>query len=504
MLEQFNLGALVSREAHGDRVLLTDCRLPEVPVKWTGNALEDQSDAVARALQARGLARGDRVAIVAENRAEYLTAYFGIMRAGLVAVPVNHKFPAATVEFVLSDAQVRFAFVDEARATLCPAGLEYINFDDDEAFNAFLDPGPFETLEPEPDEVAMFLYTSGSTGHPKGVPLTHQGHLWVVEHRLQSGLDYGAEQILVAAPLYHMNALALAKMAAVAGAPIVLLPRFTAASYIAAIERHRCTWLTSVPTMMALVTQQGELLSKTDTSSVDSVRMGSAPITAKLLAQVAASFPAAKIQMGYGTTEAGPVVFGPHPDGLATPQMSLGVAHHAVDLRLVDGDGKDTDEGVLQMRCPAVTPGYHGLPEKTASVMTKDNYYHTTDVMRRDENGFYYFVGRDDDMFVCNGENIFPEEVERLLESHAEVAQSCVVPVEDEVRGHMPVAFVVRQNDAPVDEDALKQHTIANGPAYQHPRRIFFVEQLPLASTNKVDRRELGARATAMIAQSAP
>ncbi len=489
-----NLGALISLTEHGERVLLTDCRDAASPRQWTGREIEAQANAVANGLLARGLKRGDRVALLAENRAEYITAYFGIMRAGLVAVPVNHKFPPSTIAFVLQDAEIRFAFTDTERASLVPGELPQVNFDSEEFEQFAVDPD-FETVEPTAQEVAMFLYTSGSTGKPKGVPLTHSGHLWVVEHRLQPNVDYGEERILVAAPLYHMNALALIKFAAVAGAPVVLLPRFTADAYLSAIETHRCTWLTSVPTMLALVVQAEERLKNTDVSTVTSVRMGSAPVTARLLAQVRAAFPGAKIQLGYGTTEAGPVVFGPHTEGKPTPELALGIKHPAVDLRLVDSAGAEADVGVLQMRCPAVTPGYHNLPDKTASVMTEDGYYHTSDVMRRDDDGFYYFVGRDDDMFVCNGENVFPEEVERLLESHSNVVQSCVVPVEDDVRGQMPVAFVVLRPGAEPDAGELKQFTIANGPAYQHPRHIFFETELPLASTNKIDRRLLTQQA---------
>lgn len=495
MYERYNLGTLIDVAAHGHRTLLVDCRDLENGRPWTGAAIEAQADAVARALGARGLARGARVAILSANRAEYLTAYFGAMRAGLVAVPVNVRFPAATVRYVLEDSGARFAFVDAERRGLCPDGLPAVCFDDAQAWRAFLDEGPFEPVRPHADEVAMFLYTSGSTGRPKGVPLTHRGHLWVVERRVQPGVDYAAERILVAAPLYHMNALALAKFAAAAGAPVVLLPQFTAASYIRAIERYRCTWLTSVPTMLALVTRETDLLARTDLSSVASVRMGSAPVTAKLLQRLREVFPTAAIQIAYGTTEAGPVVFAPHPDGLPTPDLSFGVAHPQVDLRLVADGDRDAREGVLEMRCPAVTPGYHGQPERTAAVMTDDGFYHTADVLRRDESGFYYFVGRDDDMFVCNGENVFPEEVERLIESHPAVAQACVVPVADEVRGHMPVAFVVTRSGEPLDEDAVRAHTIANGPAYQHPRRVFFTDELPLASTGKLDRKALAARA---------
>ncbi|NKC11446.1 MAG: AMP-binding protein [Gammaproteobacteria bacterium] len=493
--ERNNLGALIELEACGERILITDCRVAGAPVPWTGRAIEAASNAVARALTAAGLARGQRIAIISENRVEYLSAYFGAMRAGLVAVPVNHKLAPDTVRYILDDADIRFVFADAGRAPLCLAHVPRVNFDDEAAYRTFLQPGPFAALAPAHDEVAMFLYTSGSTGRPKGVPLTHAGQLWVCGRRRALGVDYGKERILVAAPLYHMNALALAKFACFAGASMVLLPRFDANSYIDAIAQHQCTWITSVPTMMALVMRETEHLAAADRSCVTSVRMGSAPVTLKLLRQVKDAFPGAGIQLGYGTTEAGPVVFAPHPDGIKAPDLAFGVAHPQVELRLVDSAGQESAEGVLELRCPALMPGYHNLPEKTRAVFTDDGFYKTGDVMRRDEQGFYYFVGRDDDMFVCNGENVFPEQVERLLELHGDVIQACVVPVADAVRGHMPVAFVVPRPGAERSVATLKQHVIANGPAYQHPRHICFLESLPLASTNKIDRNRLAAMA---------
>ena len=219
--------------------------------------------------------------------------------------------------------------------------------------------------------------------------------------------------------------------------------------------------------------------------------MGSAPITQSLIDQVRQVFPKAAISNGYGTTEAGPVVFGPHPEGIPQPELSTGYPHPEVQLRLVR-DGKEVDdEGELQMKCGALMTHYHKLPETTAKVMTPDGYYRTSDVFRRDENGFFYFVGRVDDMFVCGGENIYPGEVEKMLERHPGIHQAAVIPVPDELKGHKPVAFVVRANGADVDEQAVKTYALANAPAYQHPRRVFFVDEMPLAGTNKIDKRVL-------------
>ncbi len=169
---------------------------------------------VARGLARCGLARGDRVAILAANRAEYLAACCGIVRAGLVAVPVNFKFPPATIDFILRDAGARLVFCDEPRRAGVPADIPAIVFgaSGPGSFAAFADPGPFTTVTPAADEAATFLYTSGSTGRPKGVVLSHRGQIWVVETRL-GGEDLSRHRYLIAAPLYHMNALALSQLA---------------------------------------------------------------------------------------------------------------------------------------------------------------------------------------------------------------------------------------------------------------------------------------------------
>ena len=492
--ERSNLGDLVDLAADRERVLVIDGRSG---ASWSGGRIHERAESVAGALRSRGLERGDRVALLAANRVEYLVAVLGIMRAGMVAVPVNVRLPRETVEYVLRDSGARLAFTDHGPEDL--PGIGRTRLDEVGRFP----PAPgLPPVLPEPDEVAMILYTSGSTGPPKGVPLTHRGHRWVIEKRRRPGGGHRAERFLVAAPLYHMNALAFSQFALAAGAATVLLPGFDPETYIDAIERYRCTWLTSVPTMLALVCRQTERLAATDLSSVRGIRMGSAPVTPKLLARLREAFPGARVRIGYGTTEGGPVVFAPHPDGRPTPDPSLGCRHPEVALRLAGPDGAEADRGVLEMKCPAVMPGYHGRPEKTAEVMTPDGYYRTGDVMRRDADGFFYFLGREDDMFVCNGENVYAEEVERRLEAMPEIAQACVVPVEDEVRGHMPVAWAVPAQDASPDEAAVQRFALANGPAYEHPRRVFFLSRLPLGGTNKIDRRELAARAARRIAEA--
>ena len=492
-----NLGAVNAAHRESQHLAFIDAAFdgsevarPDASI--THAALNARADALARGLLATGLVRGDRLAILAANRADSVALMLGAMRAGIVAVPVNHRFPAALIATVIADSGAKVVVSDAAHRAACPPALPVVTFDED--FATLIDEGPFDAIVPRPEEAALFLYTSGSTGRPKGVMLSHASHLWVVRVRMR-GVDLSGERYLIAAPLYHMNALALSFLALGAGATVVLLPQFQARAYIETIGRQRCTWLTAVPPMIAMMLREKEALATADFSTVRHVRMGSAPVSDRLAMQIRELLPRANVVNSYGTTEGGPVVFGPHPDGLPTPVESVGYPHPEVDVRIA-ADERGPDHGVLEMRSPAIMLGYHERPD-VKSPITADGFYVTGDVFRRDAHGFHTFVGRVDDMFVSGGENIFPSQVETVLESHPDVQQAIVIPVDDDIKGTKPVAFVVSRAGASPTEDALKRHFLAHAPAFQHPRRIWFVDTLPLASTNKVDRAELRRRADA-------
>jgi acyl-CoA synthetase (AMP-forming)/AMP-acid ligase II len=466
------------------------------PRLWTAGELDQLTSAVSRGLLRRGLRRGDAIGILAANSAAFVALYFGAMRAGLVVVPVNWKLTADNVAHILADAETRLVFADAERAALAAARGPSIIIGT-QGWEDFLDPGPFEAVTVSDEEIAQILYTSGSTGRPKGVPLSHAGQRWAVS--VVTREDNSHHTLLVAAPMYHMNALFNLKFAFLNRARVILQPGFTAENYIHAIETYGATWLTSVPTMLALVANHiGSAPRPPAFDRVTRIFMGSSPYSQQLLDRVKALFPKAHITNGYGTTEAGPAVYGPHPDGIPIPDCALGYPIKGAEARLVDPSGRVVEgpgEGVLQMRNPATMRGYRNLPEKTKSALRDGGWYHSGDVVRRDEMGFHWFVGREDDMFVCGGENIWPVEVERMLEQHPEIAQSIVVPIPDETKQHLPVAFVVRRAGSGLDEQAVKAWALANGPAYQHPRRVVFLDALPLAGTNKIDRAALKAQA---------
>ena len=482
-----NLGSLFAAHAHEQRTAIIDLHDPTQPRNVSFRELDGMCNAVARGLMRAGLKAGDRIGILSLNRVEFVATLLGAMRAGVIAVPINIKLAADTVAFILEDAGARMVFAEPALRRLCPRDLNVVEFGGSgkNAYEHFLDPGDFKPFEPAPDSVAVQPYTSGSTGRPKGVLLTHYGQNWSRLVLVWSRRTTARDVILVAAPLYHKNALNAIKQGLSAGALLPLLPQFNVERYIDAIGRYRCTVISGVPTMIAMVLAHRERLAAIDVTSVRTVMMGSAPSSRQLLDEVQRHFPNAEALVVYGVTEGGPVPLGPHPEGKTRPPGSIGVPYAGTAAKLIGIRGPD--EGELIVKNPGVLLAYHNLPAETAKRI-KDGWYSTGDICRRDADGFYYFVGRTDDMFVCGGENIFPIEVETLLERHPAVQQTVVLPFAHETKGQAPYAFVVLRAGQSATEDEIKAFALANGPAYQHPRRVFFLDRMPLAGTNKIDQ----------------
>ena len=497
-----NLGLLFAAHARSGRTAIVDLYTAGKPREISYRALDAMCDAVARGLARAGLKPADRIGILSLNRVEFVATLLGAMRAGVVPVPVNVKLTADSIAFILNDAGAQIVFTEPGLRKLCPPGLRCVEFDGSGgggggAFERFLDAGDFPAFDPAPDSVAVQPYTSGSTGRPKGVLLTHYGQNWSRRVLAWSRRTTAQDVILIAAPLYHKNALNAIKQGLTVGAMLPLLPQFSVERYIDAIGDYRCTVISGVPTMTSMVLAQKELLAAIDVTSVRTVMMGSAPASRQILDELHHYFPRAEALVVYGVTEGGPVPLGPHPQGKARPPGSIGVPYAGTAAKLVGGatDG----EGELVLQNPGVLLAYHNLPEETAKRI-KDGWYYTGDICRRDADGFYYFVGRTDDMFVCGGENIFPIEVESLLERHPAVHQALVLPFAHELKGQVPYAFIVPRAGARATEDEIKAYALANGPAFRHPRRVFFLDRMPLAGTNKIDQpalRRLAAERTA-------
>jgi long-chain acyl-CoA synthetase len=347
-----------------------------------------------------------------------------------------------------------------------------------------------------PDEICMQPYTSGSTGKPKGVLLGHGGQIWNADILRKAILCDETERALVAVPLFHKNAMAGAvKPFLLAGGSLVILSGFDARQVIEAIERYRVTYLTGVPAMYTMMLAEKEALSRHDVSSIRYAVCGSAEVPEELLAEFDRVF-GAPIAESYGLTEGGPVPLVNSRWGLKR-RGSCGMAIPGCDVRIVDDAGREVAPeavGELVTRNPGLAQGYWKLPEVTARKF-QDGWLHTGDLMRRDADGYYYFVGRKDDMINVAGENMYPKEVEDLLLRHPNLRDACVVPAAHPVKGEVPVAFVVEREKGRTDENEVKRFCLERNAPYAHPRRVYFLDALPLGGTGKLDRAALKPRA---------
>ena len=490
-----NVASLLDRNPNPDGVALVDrSRRPasEISVSQITNAVR----VFAQALIDMGIPAGSRVGLLAGNLGEYYTVMFGAPAAGMVFVPMNTRLPKSTLEYIADDADLKLLITDSEHANLLP-DISTIVIGSQNWVDIMSGAPLTDLVGVQPSDVAIQIYTSGSTGRPKGVLLSHENVTFTV---LEFGATIPGEVMLVSAPLYHKNASMASKMAFASGGKVVLLPQFSASEYLEAINEHAVTMCSGVPTMYALITAELRQSSmKYDLSSVQRVFIGSAPLTEALFDDVQALFPSALVTNGYGTTEA-VLEFGPHPEDLPRPKISLGHQHQNVQLKLIDPvSGLESNQGELWVKSKGVMLGYHELPEANAERLT-NGWYHTGDLMHRDEDGWYFFVGRVDDMFVCAGENIYPDSVEQMLEKHPAIHQAVVVPVADELKGQLPTAFIRTEPDHLLPVDAVKQFALKNGPAYAHPRHVWFVDEIPLASTAKIDRATLTKKAEELLA----
>jgi acyl-CoA synthetase (AMP-forming)/AMP-acid ligase II len=471
--------------------------------------LDARANRMANVLAGLGVGAGDRVALLFNNDFRFLETLFGAMRLGAVAVPLNIRMGDEALRYVAEDSEAHVLVASAALAERGRALASRIP-----AIKELIADGPAaeDVLAYEPalasasptlprratafDEVCMQPYTSGSTGKPKGVLLTHGGQIWNTDIMRKALMADDTERALIAVPLYHKNAMVGAvKPFLIAGGSLVILPGFDAPEVIRAIDRYEVTYLTGVPAMYKMILAEKDALARHDVSSVRFAMCGSAEVPEELLEEFGRVF-GAPIAESYGLTEGGPVPIVNTRWGLKK-RGSCGLAFPGCDVRLVDEAGAEVgvDEvGELVTRNPGLAKGYWKLPEATARKF-RDGWLATGDLMRRDADGYYYFVGRRDDMINVSGENVYPKEVEDILLQHPNLRDACVVPAPHGVTGEVPVAFVVARDASLTSEDDVRKFFLERGAPYAHPRRVVFLDALPLGGTGKVDRGALKARA---------
>jgi long-chain acyl-CoA synthetase len=479
-----NLAELMTASAsrHGDR---TAIHQDDVALSYT--ALDRLSALVAGLLAARGVRPGDRVGVMLPNVAYFPLCYYGALRAGAAVVPMNVLLKEREVAYYMadSDARVLFAWHEFADAATAGArGAEVIVVEPG-AFDARLAGAePADTVDREPSDTAVVLYTSGTTGTPKGAELTHANLTENVRVWLEL-FDIGPDGVTLGAlPLFHAFGQTCSLNAAMAaGGSLVLVPRFSAAKALETIERDRVTVFCGVPTMYAaMLHQAGEF----DTSSLQLCVSGGAAMPVEIMHAFERRFGCVVLE-GYGLSETSPVAAFNRSDRERKPG-SIGIPVRGVEMKLVD----ETDGvGEIAIRGHNVMKGYWNKPEATAAAIDADGWFHTGDLARVDADGYFFIVDRKKEMIIRGGFNVYPREIEEVIYEHPDVAEAALIGLPHDELGEEIGAAVVLKPGAEATADDIKAFVKARVAAYKYPRHVWLEDALPKGPTGKILRREI-------------
>ena len=483
-------------------------RLDDTVLAW--RAFDDATARVAALLRAEGVGAGDRVALVLPNVPHFPVLYHGVLRAGGVVVPMNPLLRGREVAHHLADSGARLAFAWHAVADAVHAGAVGTG-----TRVVVVEPGATAELlagvrpdphphEPDPQEVAVLLYTSGTTGTPKGAALTHRNLISnaVTNHETLAQVR-PEETILGALPLFHAFGQTCAmNTAVIAGAQLTLLPRFTPEAALAVVERDRVNLFSGVPTMyVALLNHPGA--ERYDVSSLRRCVSGGASLPVEVLRGFEERFGAVVLE-GYGLSETSPVASFNHPGAERRPG-SIGTPVRGCEMDLRSADGSPVPEGEvgeIVVRGENVMKGYWRNEAATAAAVV-DGWFRTGDLATRDADGYYRIVDRAKDMIDRGGYNVYPREVEEVLYEHPAVAEAAVVGFPDPLVGEEVGAAVVLRAGASATPQELQAHVRANLAPYKYPRRVWVVPELPKGPTGKILKRAITPPAPAPVERAA-
>jgi len=487
--------------------------------RWTFAQTAERVQQLGGALAALGIRQGDRLGILQVNCPQYIETYFAAASVGAILVPLNFRAKADELSYMINHAEAKALFVGnryldmvEGLRSQLPTVEKYISLEgkprsminyDDMLRSSSANPAPHEIQD---DDITILMYTSGTTGRPKGVPLRHSAFVSYVLENVDPPSPDVEERNLLTVPLYHIAGIQAMLAAIYGGRTLLLMSQFEVKEWLETIQRERATRAMLVPTMLKRVIDDPNF-SHYDLSSLQVITYGAAPMPFEVIRKAIQVMPWVRFINAFGQTETASTIttLGPEDHRIeGTPQeqekklkrlaSSIGRPLPDVELRIIDEEGKTLppfQAGEILARGPRIMTGYWQDESKTAQVMTSDGWLHTGDMGWMDEDGYIYLAGRADDMIIRGGENISPEEVEKVLDTHPQVEESAVIGIQDAEWGQQPRAIVVLKKGEAVSAEEIIEYCQPRLAGFKRPRSVVFVEALPRNPMGKVLRKNL-------------
>jgi long-chain acyl-CoA synthetase len=471
-------------------------RLGEVELTYAG--LDDLSARVVTLLREWGLEPGDRVGVMLPNVPEFPVAYYGVLRAGGIVVPMNVLLKRREIAFYLEDSGAKLLlawhdFAEQARNGAADAGAELIEVEP-VAFAELLagfEPTP-ELVDTDDRDTAVILYTSGTTGKPKGAELTHFNLARNADIAARTTCEIQSGNVVLGAlPLFHSFGQTVSMNASLrVGATLTMLPRFDPGEALETMQRDGVTHFYGVPTMYGALLHHPER-ERFDTSTLRTCITGGASMPVEVLRGFEQAFGCIVLE-GYGLSETSPVASSNHP-GMERKPGSIGTPLEDVEMRVFDEDDKPVPQGEIGeivIRGHNVMKGYWQRPEATAEAM-RGGWFHTGDMARIDEDGYFFIVDRKKDLIIRGGYNVYPREVEEVLYEHPKVREAAVLGVPHDEWGEEIGAAVVLHDGEEISPEEISEYVKERIAAYKYPRLVWFLDELPKGPTGKILKREI-------------
>ncbi len=491
-----NLAHLLSdtAQSHPDQpaIILDDHRV-------TYREVDDAAQQLAGWLVKQGVQAGDRIAVMLPNLPSFPVIYYGALRVGAIVVPMNPLFKRREIEYYLTDGGAKIIFAmpsEEVQAATEATGATVVPVAPEGLGELLADVEPHDQIADRADsDTAVILYTSGTTGRPKGAELTHHNLASNQRSTAETLINLGTSDVVMGClPLFHVFGMTCGMNAAFAnGSTLTMIPRFDPAKALEVIERDKVTVFEGVPTMYgAMLAAAGHAESVPDLSSLRTAISGGSSMPVEVLRKFEEAFSCVILE-GYGLSETSPVASFNHPDA-ERKAGSIGTPIRGVEMKLLDASGADAADGEIgeiAIKGENIMKGYWANEEATAEAI-HDGWFRSGDLARKDDDGYYVIVDRKKDMIIRGGMNIYPREIEEVLYEHEAVAEAAVVGVPHDEFGEEVAAYVVLAEGASATEDELREHVKSQVAAYKYPRQVHLIDALPKGGTGKILKRELG------------